>query len=298
MKLFAPKYYKKFKCIADKCRHSCCVGWEIDVDEDTLEIYNEIPGEIGKIIRESITESDGCACFKLSDNDRCPHLDERGLCRIIKTIGEDYLCDICREHPRFYNELGDHTEVGIGAVCEEAARLILDEPDYATLEYIDELYGDEEAVAADTFDAASQRDEVFAMLSDKSKCYHDRISDIADKYNLVMPSDDDAQKLFASLEYLDEAHRVIFSSFSRGIENDIEFLPLRERFLAYLVYRHGGGAKNEEQFRTALFMALALEALFAFLIEKYDFSPIDAARIISEELEYSEDNTAAIRNML
>ena len=37
MKLIAPDYYNKFSCIADKCRHSCCVGWEIDIDENTNE---------------------------------------------------------------------------------------------------------------------------------------------------------------------------------------------------------------------------------------------------------------------
>ena len=38
MKLFAPEYYKQFKCIADKCTHSCCIGWEIDIDEEALLI--------------------------------------------------------------------------------------------------------------------------------------------------------------------------------------------------------------------------------------------------------------------
>ena len=44
MKLFAPKYYTEFSCIADRCRHSCCIGWEIDIDADTaekqLKVYN------------------------------------------------------------------------------------------------------------------------------------------------------------------------------------------------------------------------------------------------------------------
>ena len=39
MKLYAPAYYKNFKCIADKCEHSCCVGWEIDIDKETLDKY-------------------------------------------------------------------------------------------------------------------------------------------------------------------------------------------------------------------------------------------------------------------
>ena len=37
MKLYAPEYYKQFQCIADKCTHSCCIGWEIDIDEITDE---------------------------------------------------------------------------------------------------------------------------------------------------------------------------------------------------------------------------------------------------------------------
>ena len=42
MKLYAPKYYERFKCIADKCSHSCCIGWEIDVDADTLKKYKSL----------------------------------------------------------------------------------------------------------------------------------------------------------------------------------------------------------------------------------------------------------------
>jgi lysine-N-methylase len=34
MKLIAPDTYPEFCCIADRCRHSCCIGWEIDVDPD------------------------------------------------------------------------------------------------------------------------------------------------------------------------------------------------------------------------------------------------------------------------
>lgn len=31
-----PDFYPAFHCIASACRHSCCVGWEVDVDQDTL----------------------------------------------------------------------------------------------------------------------------------------------------------------------------------------------------------------------------------------------------------------------
>ena len=93
MKLFAPKYYNKFKCIADKCAHSCCVGWEIDIDNTTLSKYNSLSCEYGTIIKESIENSDS-AHFQLASHDRCPHLDSNGLCKIIKNIGEEYLDNI------------------------------------------------------------------------------------------------------------------------------------------------------------------------------------------------------------
>ena len=50
MKLIAPDYYPRFRCIADRCRHSCCVGWEIDVDEESLEKYAALPVELGEEI--------------------------------------------------------------------------------------------------------------------------------------------------------------------------------------------------------------------------------------------------------
>ena len=34
-----PSFYPDFQCRASRCRHSCCKGWEIDIDEDTAEKY-------------------------------------------------------------------------------------------------------------------------------------------------------------------------------------------------------------------------------------------------------------------
>ena len=58
MKLYAPAYYKEFSCIADRCRHSCCIGWEIDVDADTLAFYEDLEGDYADKIRASIDRTD------------------------------------------------------------------------------------------------------------------------------------------------------------------------------------------------------------------------------------------------
>ena len=54
MKEFVPNYYHKFKCIADQCQHSCCIGWEIDIDNKTLEYYKSVQGDMGKRLSDNI----------------------------------------------------------------------------------------------------------------------------------------------------------------------------------------------------------------------------------------------------
>lgn len=49
MKLIAPEGYDSFACIADRCQHTCCAGWEIDVDEDALAAYRQVQGPLGEL---------------------------------------------------------------------------------------------------------------------------------------------------------------------------------------------------------------------------------------------------------
>ena len=68
-----------------------------------------------------------------------------------------------------------------------------------------------------------------------------------------------------------------------------------ERFLAYFIYRHCTESVDEDDFRTRLAFCLFCERLFASLIcatSAADLCDIASlAGIISEEIEYSDDNT-------
>lgn len=117
MREIVPDYYFEFKCIADKCKHTCCAGWEIDIDEVSLERYKA--DGLGHI------SCDDEPHFILDKNERCPYLNENNLCELIIKHGEGYLCSICTDHPRFRNYWENLTETGLGMCCEAAARLIL-----------------------------------------------------------------------------------------------------------------------------------------------------------------------------
>lgn len=125
----APMYYKDFHCIADKCKDSCCsAGWEIDIDKQTETLYRNVPGEYGDKLRASITNTSPCQ-FKLDKNNNCPFLNKNKLCDIYINLGEDSLCQICKDHPRYYEwfDFAGVKEAGVGLCCEEAARIILSE---------------------------------------------------------------------------------------------------------------------------------------------------------------------------
>lgn len=293
MKLYAPKYYKRFKCIADRCRHSCCIGWEIDIDGATLERYSSLGEGYGKSICESIEKGE-YPHFRLCGDERCPHLDDKGLCRIITELGEGYLCNICREHPRFYNGIPDGTEAGLGLSCEEAARLILSSDGYDLIEVIGETEGE-----ADTaFDPRPIRRMLYDVLSDRTVSYEQRLSSVCERL-WVSPSvlsDGEWRELISSLEYLDPSHKELFLSYTSDASTPRELWESLERALAYFIYRHVSAAKNEYEARAALGFALFCERLICS-VSRADpsLSVYEAARIVSEELEYSEDNTEALK---
>ncbi len=285
MIIYRPSYCKDFKCIADKCRHSCCVGWEISVDELTLKKY-ESRG------REDILCHIENGGITLCDGGRCPFLRADGLCCIISEFGDEFTSLICREHPRFYHRVGDRVEGGIGLSCEEACRIVLSSDSYTDF-YECEHNPD---VAEETdFDSIFHRKFLYSLLADKGLSYDRTIAQIKEKYSLTSPihTAEEWRDIFASLEYLDESHRGLFVI---G-EGKAEYHEIYERFLAYLLFRHLSVAENYENLRARLGFCLLICSLLEGLTASGELSfddICDFARIISEEIEYSDDNTAEL----
>ena len=301
MKLYAPEYYKNFECIADRCSHSCCIGWEIDIDSDTAKKYAALAGGYGENIKSSIERADdGLPHFRLCENDRCPHLNDKGLCRIILEMGEGHLCDICREHPRFYNDTLHGREVGLGIACEEAARLVLTSDNYDEIAEIGEEC-DELGDNWIDFDAVAERKKLYAILSDKKRPFYDRLLQIYSDFGVSpqMISDESWHEIFSSLEYLDESHKALFESYSSALGGEVCPDEMLERVLAYFVFRHCTKAYDKNGFKASLGFSLVCERLLSSLARVQGASTLEAlgplAVAISEELEYSEENTDSIR---
>ena len=317
-----PSFYNDFKCIASECTDNCCIGWEIDVDDDSFAEYNKLQGALGDEIRSKITTSeDGSRCFELAHNDRCPFLNEQNLCRIIIGCGEDAICDICKNHPRFYEWFPGVTECGLGLSCEEACRLLLsDEKPLALIEENDGreiiLDSDEDVIESDTYIFFSAfRERLFEVLASTDFTFEEKtvkilsltesfcdeqikIKDykgLVEAYKATEPIDENWTAFINNLS--DNLDEILKSEgdFKKATNGDM----LYSKILAYIIYRHLIKAVFDESVKERV--CFAVESVrFIYLcdmkayLEKGELTLWD--RIVnlknwSKQIEYSEENT-------
>lgn len=125
MKIVTPSFYKDFECIAGDCPDSCCQGWEVDADIDSLEYYKTLSGDIKQRI-DSVLDKDefGNTIFRLTDRKRCPFLNDSNLCDMHIAIGGEHTPFTCRTFPRFINDFGSTREMGLSFSCPVASNIM------------------------------------------------------------------------------------------------------------------------------------------------------------------------------
>ena len=312
MKEYAPQYYRDFRCIADKCRHSCCVGWEIDVDDVTYAKYKAVDGDFGRRLTTSIREEGNIRSFCLTETERCPFLNESGLCDVILNLGESYLSQICTDHPRFRNFFSDRTEIGLGLSCEEAARLVLSQKEPMHLVVISDD-GEEDETAA--FDAALLivRDELLSFVAQKNLSLNERLQSVLTAVSAIIPQKSMAEwaDVYMELEMLDTSWGALLGRLATVDDEAIALLGTRfdkelSQLLSYFIYRHTSAAIDEIDLRGRVSFSvlgvLVVRALCAVKMRDDGACVFDDlaefCRLYSSEIEYSEENVATLLDVL
>lgn len=126
-----PSYYHDFHCINKDCPDTCCGGWNISIDPESLNRYHQIlknpdrPYHSKAFLRRFKKSIDfRHSCIHLS-NGYCPLLTKDNLCGMYLHLGSDSLCKTCRTYPRHQEEFGSLREISLSLSCPEAARIIL-----------------------------------------------------------------------------------------------------------------------------------------------------------------------------
>ena len=306
MKLIAPAYYPRFRCLAGACRHTCCRGWEIDVDAAALARYEQVDGPLGDKLRRAIDRAGDAPHFRLDQQENCPFLTKNGLCELILHLGEDSLCQVCADHPRYRGFFTDRTEIGLGLCCEAAARLILTWPEPVTLITLEDDGGDE-APTAEERAFLQLRARLTAVAQDRSMPIAARVDALEQMSGIPLPWDSLPRwaELLLTLERLDEAwtHRLtalMDASPAEGLSAEWD-APL-EQLLTCLMYRHLTGALEDGDAAGRLaFVVLGWKLICAlFLLEREQTMDtlVETVRLWASDIEYSDENTAALLDAL
>ena len=275
-----PSFYESFDCKADGCQHSCCKGWEIDIDPAAFKLYQELDGRLGNEIRSSISEEDGVYSFRLTEDERCPFLRQDGLCRIILEYGEDYICDICAMHPRFFSVIDDFELAGFGLSCEKSCELLLESEEELSFEaeetgerisfgeLIDEL-GLGDSRLSDAFEAKLELDylkRIIALLADTEPI------DAAWTSHIAFIKDN-----------IEKLYKKTADFFSHCDKHQLN------RIYQYILYRH---MQRIEEYGIDSLLSFAHGAVTFIIIEAAASGNMEEAiRRWSEQIEYSVENT-------
>ncbi len=308
MRSYAPDYYKEFKCLAGACAHSCCKGWEVDIDPDTLAYYRTVPGPMGQRLQAAIVE-DETPHFAMTAQGSCPFLNSCGLCDIMIHLGMDKVSDICDEHPRFYNFYSDRQEVGLGLACEAVAKLLARKQEPAALVCLED--DGSELLWEDECDFLDLRDGIFDTLQDRSLPVKERLARALAAVGAPLAERSPAELaiLFWGLERLDGGWTALLEQLKTARLQPISeswFEIALEQVAVYFVYRHLTDGFDDENISGAMaFAAVSVELIAALCrtvcAQKGGFAPEDMAeicRMYSAEIEYSDENVHALISTL
>jgi len=120
---FKPDDYDSFTCMAGQCPDTCCAGWRIEIDDESLGRYLDEKSLFGNRLVNSIDWTD--SVFRQYEH-QCVLLDEQGLCELHKNLGADALCETCRIYPRHVEEYDGVREYSLSLSCPRAAQMLLE----------------------------------------------------------------------------------------------------------------------------------------------------------------------------
>ena len=325
--------YKEFKCIADKCPSTCCSGWAIEVDDESIVKYKEL-----KLNGVDYSEQ----CFKNKSNGDCYFLNEHKLCNLYLKFGDGIFCRTCDMYPRHIEEFPDIREYSLSISCPEVARMYT-EPDVNVTEIINESDDEIDFDEYEDFDfelyeaLVNCRKVLFEIsLSDaaiNNKLYnilhiaselqdnidignYDPVSD--EKESEIIEIDNDIVKklfgLFLELEPLNTEFRnkvVGYKNtidkydfcyeFARGISSHDNMELILSRILHYFIYTYSCGAVYDEYVygmaAVSVFSTIMIFALW-IISEHEKGSTLSNEEIIKIIYTYSRELEHSTENMI
>lgn len=303
MKIVKPTFYKNFKCIAGDCHDSCCQGWEVDADSDSLEYYKTLDNslEIKKRIDSVLSKDEfDNTIFTLAPKKRCPFLNDENLCDMHIAIGGEHTPYTCRTFPRFIYDFGATREIGISFSCPVASDMM-----YNTESFDFETDINSDLPTLNDIDAEKYfllykgRAEAYKIAKDKNKSIRERLNDLLDLGVLLQ------EKLFSYDEGGDDIAffdvfknpELINPEWKEKVENfslkQVSDTQSNENILMYFLYKYLMQAVYDDDVLSKIKMAV-----LGVLINTYFGEDSWTVHLWSKETEHSQYNMDRYKKLL
>lgn len=303
MKIVKPTFYKNFKCIAGDCPDSCCQGWEVDADSDSLEYYKTLDNslEIKKRIDSVLSKDEfDNTIFTLAPKKRCPFLNDENLCDMHIAIGGEHTPYTCRTFPRFIYDFGATREIGISFSCPVASDMM-----YNTESFDFETEVNSDLPTLNDIDAEKYfllykgRAEAYKIAKDKNKSIRERLNDLLNLGVLLQ------EKLFPYNEGGDDIAffdvfknpELINPEWKEKVENfslkQVSDTQSNENILMYFLYKYLMQAVYDDDALSKIKMAV-----LGVLINTYFGEDSWTVHLWSKETEHSQYNMDRYKKLL
>lgn len=320
IKVFVPTYFDKFKCIADRCPDTCCIGWEVDIDDETAEKYSSLNGDISDKIKNHLTRDDtGCNIFTLCDGDRCPFLNNCNLCEIHLEAGESFLSRTCTLFPRFFDDFGEIREMGLGFGCPEAARILLSENEPFSLKLYEEVADESEDIDKDFLnELLSLRNDIFLVLQDENLSFRDKAENILNLAKIFQKNLDgdicdegqnrtfkDCLTVLENMEYINNERKSFLKNLEKEKITENIFSDYKsdfEKLMTYYIFRYLLKAVYDYDVLTkvkyGIFASVVISRIYSYFKEPDFEKRVEIMYSYSKEIEYSDMNMDLLDDMM
>lgn len=299
MQYYALSGFDAFRCMAAACPDSCCVGWDVVIDDESASRYRAMDTQLGRKLRGCMrVDEDGDTVFE-SVGGRCPFWQADHLCEIQRLCGEAALSVTCARFPRIVQEYDDFTERCLSLSCPEAARLTLSAHRLTA----------PEPQSADPFLQAlvALRTRMIALVQDRTvpfakalcRClwYAQQMQAQLDEAGCVCADVPiaplypaavcgDASALFRFHGTLDLMTDTFRSLTQKACGSRKENRTLLENLAVYYLYRYVLQAVQDGDILAKVQLMLSAVSFTAFA----DAAMPDTARLYSKEIEHSYEN--------
>lgn len=304
MKIVKPTYYKDFKCIAGACPDSCCQGWEVDADEQSLAYYKtlstslEIKQRIDSVLDKDEFDN---TIFTLAKHKRCPFLNDENLCDMHIAIGGEHTPYTCRTFPRFIYDFGGTREIGISLSCPVASDMIYNLNSHLAFEaeVTDELPSLNDIDAATYFQLFKARKQAFAIVQNDEKPLNERLKELLIFAQDLQKNLDDYTEGGENIDFIDvfKNPELINPQWEYRVSNpvfkSVENTLANENIASYFLYKYFLQAVYDLDVLSKVKMAV-----IGVLINTYFGESSWTIHLWSKETEHSQYNMDRYKKLL